>query len=108
MFLCPDCGNKRCPRAAFHENACTNSNEPGQLGSDYPDVSLGPDDRLVVSWGGRAAHGVDANSANDGEYLTIKIPLADTETLVGPWVLPEVLEILEHVTEQCREQLEAQ
>lgn len=35
MVLCPDCGNKRCPRANDHRNACTGSNEPGQAGSDY-------------------------------------------------------------------------
>jgi Zn finger protein HypA/HybF involved in hydrogenase expression len=35
MILCPDCGNKRCPRATDHNNACTNSNEPGQEGSRY-------------------------------------------------------------------------
>lgn len=35
MPICPKCGNKRCPHAANHENACTNSNEPGQPGSDY-------------------------------------------------------------------------
>ena len=31
MILCPKCGNKRCPRADSHANACTNSNEPGQV-----------------------------------------------------------------------------
>lgn len=36
MILCPDCGNKRCPKAADHELACTGSNEPGQPGSAYP------------------------------------------------------------------------
>lgn len=36
MVLCPDCGNKRCPRANDHRNACTGSNEPGQEGSAYP------------------------------------------------------------------------
>ena len=36
MVLCADCGNKRCPKAANHENACTGSNEPGQEGSNYP------------------------------------------------------------------------
>ena len=36
MILCPECGNKRCPHAAHHENACTGSNEPGQDGSAYP------------------------------------------------------------------------
>jgi hypothetical protein len=29
---CPDCGNKRCPRASNHLFECTNSNEPGQIG----------------------------------------------------------------------------
>ena len=32
MILCPDCGNKRCPRAQDHRNECTGSNEPGQIG----------------------------------------------------------------------------
>lgn len=36
MVLCPDCGNKRCPKADDHRNACTNSNEPRQPGSAYP------------------------------------------------------------------------
>jgi len=35
MILCPDCGNKRCPKATDHNNACTNSNESGQPGSRY-------------------------------------------------------------------------
>jgi len=35
MFLCAICGNKRCPHAADHRNACTGSNEPGQPGSLY-------------------------------------------------------------------------
>ena len=39
MILCPDCGNKRCPKATDHNNACTNSNEPGQPGSRYTDGS---------------------------------------------------------------------
>ncbi|BBR05501.1 hypothetical protein [Klebsiella quasipneumoniae] len=36
FVVCPDCGNKRCPRASDHRNACTGSNEPGQEGSAYP------------------------------------------------------------------------
>jgi hypothetical protein len=36
MSLCPQCGNKRCPGAADHTNACSGSNEPGQAGSLYP------------------------------------------------------------------------
>ena len=35
MILCPECGNKRCPKATHHELPCTNSNEPGQPGSIY-------------------------------------------------------------------------
>jgi Zn finger protein HypA/HybF involved in hydrogenase expression len=35
MRLCPECGNKRCPKASNHELACTNSNDPGQEGSIY-------------------------------------------------------------------------
>ncbi len=33
MILCPDCGNKRCPKATDHTLACTDSNDSGQTGS---------------------------------------------------------------------------
>lgn len=29
------CGNKRCPHASDHRFICTNSNLPGQEGSEY-------------------------------------------------------------------------
>lgn len=32
MIVCPECGNKRCPRATDHRYACTDSNAPGQPG----------------------------------------------------------------------------
>lgn len=35
MITCPQCGNKRCPKASDHRLACTESNEPGQHGSIY-------------------------------------------------------------------------
>ena len=38
MILCAICGNKRCPHATDHRNACTNSNEVGQKGSSWEDV----------------------------------------------------------------------
>lgn len=38
FVVCHDCGNKRCPRANDHRNACTGSNEPGQEGGAYPDT----------------------------------------------------------------------
>ncbi|MDO8233723.1 hypothetical protein Q5738_09070 [Citrobacter werkmanii] len=35
FVVCHECGNKRCPHANDHRNACTGSNEPGQEGSAY-------------------------------------------------------------------------
>lgn len=35
MIVCPDCGNKRCPKATDHRLGCTKNNDPGQLGSRY-------------------------------------------------------------------------
>jgi len=35
FIVCPDCGNKRCPKATDHNLACTNSNELDQPGSRY-------------------------------------------------------------------------
>jgi len=50
MVLCPTCGNKRCPRANNHRNACTGSNRPGQTSSAYPAPAIGTADagRLVA------------------------------------------------------------
>nr|WP_324130082.1 hypothetical protein [Aeromicrobium sp.] len=39
MCLCPTCGNKRCPGAMDHDQACSGSNEPGQPNSLYPNTS---------------------------------------------------------------------
>lgn len=38
MVVCPECGNKRCPKATHHDNACTNSNDIGQKGSSWEHV----------------------------------------------------------------------
>lgn len=35
MFVCPECGNKRCPKATNHRLDCTGSNASGQPGSMY-------------------------------------------------------------------------
>lgn len=35
VIVCAKCGNKRCPKAAFHGNECTRSNKPNQPGSSY-------------------------------------------------------------------------
>lgn len=34
MVVCPVCGNKRCPKASDHELPCSNSNVPGQAGTN--------------------------------------------------------------------------
>ena len=44
MILCQKCGNKRCPHATDHRHACTNSNEPGQVGSSYEHCKQEPTD----------------------------------------------------------------
>lgn len=43
MVVCPDCGNKRCPKANHHDHSCTGSNEPGQSGSAYPALRFSPE-----------------------------------------------------------------
>jgi hypothetical protein len=35
MVVCSKCGNKRCPHATHHDQPCTNSNAPGQPGSEF-------------------------------------------------------------------------
>lgn len=40
FVVCPDCGNKRCPKANNHNNACTNSNDVGQKGSRWEHVHI--------------------------------------------------------------------
>lgn len=32
MYLCPICGNKRCPHIEWHKYKCTHSNQPDQIG----------------------------------------------------------------------------
>jgi hypothetical protein len=35
LLVCSLCGNKRCPHATDHRQACTRSNATGQKGSRY-------------------------------------------------------------------------
>lgn len=41
FIVCPECGNKRCPKATWHLHDCTGSNAPGQHGSVYGDGYIG-------------------------------------------------------------------
>ena len=38
FIVCPECGNKRCPKATYHKNECTDSNDVGQPGSRFTTV----------------------------------------------------------------------
>jgi hypothetical protein len=38
FVVCPECGNKRCPKAHNHALACTNSNAVGQPGSSWENI----------------------------------------------------------------------
>lgn len=48
MVLCPTCGNKRCPHANDHRNACTNSNKPGQFATPAQATPEGGHTRLDI------------------------------------------------------------
>lgn len=56
MVVCPTCGNKRCPHATDHRNACTGSNDAGQRGSlyggccDYPNCRCPFDAPADQNW----------------------------------------------------------
>ena len=32
FIVCPQCGNKRCPKAQYHDFKCTGSNDVDQVG----------------------------------------------------------------------------
>jgi hypothetical protein len=65
MILCETCGNKRCPHATDHRNACTDSNDPGQPGSAYADVK--PVERVERLWPShRDYHLAEHRLAEDG------------------------------------------
>lgn len=72
FVVCPDCGNKRCPRANDHRNACTGSNEPGQEGSAYPASPQSP--------------GSDPATV-PGKWIPVseQMPPSRHEVLVGCW-----------------------
>lgn len=72
FVVCPDCGNKRCPRANDHRNACTGSNEPGQEGSAYPAAPQSPGSEP---------------STVPGKWIPVseQMPPSRHEVLVGRW-----------------------
>ncbi|WP_175011184.1 hypothetical protein [Burkholderia lata] len=73
MILCQTCGNKRCPHATNHLNACTGSNEPGQKGSSWENVTPRSSAPPAVEPRGHVApHSIDATvSLVDGSQKEI-------------------------------------
>jgi len=88
FVVCPNCGNKRCPKANDHRNACTNSNEVGQKGSSWehvkplaqPEQDHIPDARKMVTEQEPVAH-CEAGP----EYC----PVCNTELNQEPAIYPE-------------------
>ncbi|MBZ5795939.1 hypothetical protein K8353_38060 [Burkholderia contaminans] len=82
MVLCPTCGNKRCPHATNHRNACTGSNEPGQPGSSWEHVKprRQPEPRDAIARSKRILGLVDAYHEN---------PTSDTRTALRVALMDE-------------------
>lgn len=78
FIVCPDCGNKRCPKATDHRNACTNSNEVGQKGSSWENVKPAADaggvvvDEAMVQ---RAVAAYEAVAESEGFFYKNRVPL---------------------------------
>lgn len=97
MILCPECGNKRCPKATHHELSCSNSNEPGQQGSIYTapqpvkrePLTREQRDRISRQWHGadadtiitavEAAHGIRAGDMIDRQPDALRERLGETK-----------------------------
>lgn len=84
MILCPLCGNKRCPRATHHDNACTQSNEPGQPGSAYgqPIAVVAPTEVLARCPCGWTCPEDEAD--HNGGYTWCPVCLDETAELPPP------------------------
>ena len=50
MLLCKLCGNKRCPHANDHDNACTKSNNTGDTGTPATDPKFSGLLSAVTGW----------------------------------------------------------
>ncbi len=90
MILCAICGNKRCPHATDHRNACTNSNEAGQPGSSY-----GP----AKQEGGEGV-GVEEDSEAEADlhYCEVAQALLNKLNVVGPVTPPESIAVQAVIT----------
>ncbi|HGP0336987.1 TPA: DUF551 domain-containing protein [Klebsiella pneumoniae] len=85
FVVCPDCGNKRCPRANDHRNACTGSNESGQEGSAYQDTPQLPGSEPATV---------------PGKWIPVSERMPDDDDFVYIWPRPDFGVEL-HVGQYC-------
>lgn len=64
MIVCPQCGNKRCPKASDDRFECSGSNEPGQIG--VAALSASPPTWVAGSVEGQSAPSVPPGQAPYG------------------------------------------
>ena len=93
MIVCPDCGNKRCPKASDHRLACTVSNEPGQPGSVYGNVAPQPS---TAEW----ATAPSSEGVGQGEVAEAAAPEPIPQT--GNWNPNETAEEFEERMKKVR------
>lgn len=79
FIVCSICGNKRCPHAHNHLNACTNSNEVGQPGSSWEHVSP-------------VSGSIGASAASAHQLQHVSLPLSQQKAMLQeipmqvPWM----------------------
>jgi hypothetical protein len=79
MVLCKICGNKRCPHATSHLNACTGSNDVGQLENSNFDIDQSTGKPIFMV----------EDDENDGQFTILKKLNESPERLVVCGALSE-------------------
>lgn len=97
MIVCPECGNKRCPKARWHRNECTSSNAAKQV-CDYPAPFTPADVAALVAEVERLRavvpvihvhhHDIEHHAAsfNEGYEAAMAQHLADDPSLAEDWL----------------------
>lgn len=78
MILCPECGNKRCPKARWHRNECTSSNAAKQV-CDYPVPFTPADVAALVAEVERLRVRVDEFEGLDDALIRLRTQLAEKD-----------------------------
>lgn len=78
MIVCPECGNKRCPKARWHRNECTSSNAAKQV-CDYPVPFTPADVAALVAEVERLRVRVDEFEGLDDALIRLRTQLAEKD-----------------------------